>query len=152
MYQLYPLRQETDWCLVSYALRPLRVFVYKNLHNGAFSVRDVSTGKVIAHAKQLVLRDCVFKVSEAGRQRVIRDRQRNIHAGVEGDLVIDPYEIEEAMVKLRTRWPLDDSHYHRKVSYNPYHCASFTDEDGWHILTADVAWFVDGKVRIPPKE
>lgn len=63
-----------------------RVFVYKNLHNGAWSVRDQETGWVAAHADKVELSDVALKVSQAGRRRVLEEGRKNVHAGVEGTL------------------------------------------------------------------
>lgn len=64
-----------------------KVFVYWNLHKKCWSVRDIKTRKVIEHLQELSLIDCEFKVSEAGRQRVIREKRKHVHAGVVGCLV-----------------------------------------------------------------
>ena len=50
------------------------VKVYKNLHNGMFSVQQA--GKVVAHVDTIDLVDVTFKVSESGRQRVLAERKR----------------------------------------------------------------------------
>jgi len=48
---------------------------------------ELSTrGLVLAHADKLLLDDAVFKVSEKGRQRVISEQRKNVHAGVQGIL------------------------------------------------------------------
>lgn len=68
----------------------MKVFVYFNLHKKLFSVRALEgnmKGRVIAHVNEVHLSDAVFKVSEAGRQRVIREQRKNVHAGVVGKLV-----------------------------------------------------------------
>ena len=65
----------------------MKVFVYFNLHKKVFSVRALegsNKGRVIAHADKLTLTDVTFKVSEAGRQRVLRECKKNVHAGVVG--------------------------------------------------------------------
>ena len=59
---------------------------YWNLHRKCWSVADVKTRKVIKHLQELSLFDCTFKVSEAGRQRVLRERRKNVHAFVIGRL------------------------------------------------------------------
>jgi hypothetical protein len=97
----------------------LRVFVYRNLHNERFSVRDTKTGKVILHTPAVLLRDVVFQVSEAGRQRVLREQSRNVHAGAVGFLVVDPGEVAALAGLARFA-----------ASYNPYRADSFTDGDG----------------------
>ncbi len=67
----------------------MRVFVYFNLHRKCWSVKALegpARGRVVAHASAVALLGCSFKVSEAGRQRVIREQRKNVHAGIVGDL------------------------------------------------------------------
>ena len=65
--------------------------VYRNLNRtldqGAWSVRSCATGRVILYATQVELRDVVCRVSEAQRQRVLREGRRNVHAVLRGVLV-----------------------------------------------------------------
>jgi len=61
-----------------------RVQVYFNLHKKVFSVRCKKTRLVIAHVNNIYLEDVVFKVSENGRQRVLKEQRKNVHAYVEG--------------------------------------------------------------------
>ena len=93
----------------------MKVFVYFNLHKKVWSVKALegpSKGLVIQHATQLKLKDVIFKVSEAGRQRVIAEKRKNVHAGVVGTLV--DYIQLGSDVKL--------------VSYNPYKAGHFYDK------------------------
>lgn len=67
----------------------MRVAVYFNLHRKCFSIRAMegpAKGRVVAHADDVILGRVSFRVSEAGRQRVIRERRKNVHAFVEGEL------------------------------------------------------------------
>lgn len=57
-----------------------KVEVYRNLHNGLLSVRDAKTKKVIGHAHAVQLSNVTLRVSEAGRQRAVREGRRNVHA------------------------------------------------------------------------
>lgn len=61
-----------------------KVYVYWNLTKKCWSVRH--KGKVLFHASYLELDDCTLKVSEAGRQRVLLQKKKYVHAGVEGKL------------------------------------------------------------------
>lgn len=63
-----------------------KVFIYYNLHKHCWSVQDYRTKRVIEHRETLTLIDCTFKVSEAGRQRVLREKRKNVHAGILGTL------------------------------------------------------------------
>jgi len=89
----------------------MKVFVYRNLHKKCWSVKALSgphKGLVIAHLKELTLVDCIFRVSEAGRQRVIKTKRKNVHAGVVGYLTTT-----EASPSMK------------KVRYNPYEAGCF---------------------------
>lgn len=107
-----------------------RVFVYFNLHKKVFSVRDVATGLVIAHTPWIQLRDVKFKVSEAGRQRVIASGVKNVHAGVEGSYY--PHLLE-------LPW--------KKATYNPKKYRQFVDRsDSMELLTTDYVLLQDKEV------
>ena len=100
-----------------------RVMAYRNLHKGCWSVKSLKTGRVLAHLKEVFISDALFRVSEAGRQRVIRERSKNVHAGVVGVVSDLP---EGGEFALRT-----------KVRYNPYQAATFlTAPDGAPIFGA----------------
>lgn len=91
------------------------VFVYFNLHKKLFSIRDVKTGRVVAHLKHVLLSEATFKVSEAGRQRVLLEKRKNVHAGVRG--------------KYRgTRYgAYSEIALNGSVRYNPYETPYFID-------------------------
>lgn len=116
-------------------MRTLKVFVYKNLTKSCFSVRSVETGKVIAHVASLQLRNARFKVSEAGRKRVLKEGRKNVHAGVEGELLIDPNDF------------LPDEKFPVCVFYNPYNSpACFYNNKCLRVDEAEQVLFKDGKV------
>jgi len=107
--------------------------VYWNLNRRCWSIKDTATGKVTAHAIQVVLSDAVFKVSEAGRQRVLRTKQKNVHAGAVGVL-----ELSCGAVRPRSR-----------VRYNPYLHSTFVDMAGRPVSSASlVVMEPDGKVYV----
>ena len=102
-----------------------RVQIYKNLHNGMWSIRCTRSKLVIAHASYVVLSDVTFKVSEAGRQRVIREGKKNVHAFAEGILenwAGHPYKDRIAQTPQLTcaisYTSFDGERF--KVGYNPY--------------------------------
>jgi len=61
-----------------------RVMVYYNLHKHTFSV--TFDGKVIMHADFVKLSDVEFRVRKGGRDRVRREKSKNVHAFVIGYL------------------------------------------------------------------
>lgn len=116
-----------------------RVFVYFNLHKKLWSVKsltgDGTYGRVIAHRRTLTLTDATPKVSEKGRQRVLREGRKNVHAGVVGNWYPDGPEVE--LPTPNRRQYLGDAYY------NPYVVDKFKlGNDDWEgsdyvVLTAD---------------
>lgn len=67
----------------------MRVRVYYNLNRAVWSIKAMEgefKGKVIGYADSVVLSDAHTVVSEAGRQRVLRERRKNVHAYIDGQL------------------------------------------------------------------
>ena len=94
----------------------MRVEVYWNLHKKLFSVRALegeNKGRVIEHAYKVKLEEASFVVQPAGRERVLREGKKNVHAFVRGRLA--PY-IEGP----RRSYP---------VTYNPYKYDSFVQPE-----------------------
>ena len=91
-----------------------RVQVYRNLHKQAFSVKDKKSGRVILYADCIELKDCKCVVREGSRQRVLKEKRKNVHAWIEGTAV---------SFSCSTEWLL------RELYYNPYKCKSFIYED-----------------------
>jgi hypothetical protein len=63
-----------------------KVQVYWNSHRKEYSIRDKETRRVVGHAELVHLHDVTLKVSEAGRQRVLKYGVKNMHAWAEGTL------------------------------------------------------------------
>ena len=67
----------------------MRAFVYWNINAKRFSIRALEgphKGRVIAHALDVVIDRPDFRVSEAGRQRVLSSGRKNVHAGIVGEV------------------------------------------------------------------
>lgn len=79
-----------------------RVYVYRNLHNGLFSVWHA--GKVLAHVPEIHLDNAEFRVRESGRQKVLREKKKNVHAFVVGTVNSKPPAEKPSM----------------GITYNPY--------------------------------
>ena len=93
-----------------------RIYVYKNLHLNLFSVR--TEGKVVSHVDELILEDARFLVGKKGRERVLKEKRKNVHAGVSGFWA----EEWEARSIMATYTP-------HKIYYNPYKTDSFVMMD-----------------------
>lgn len=93
----------------------MRVFVYWNLHKGKWSVKAMegeNKGRVIARVDGIALKNASFRVSRAGRERVIREQRKNVHAGVVGKLMVG-----------------EDFFGTTQVTYNPYKYTTFVNKD-----------------------
>ena len=104
----------------------MRVEVYFNLHKRVFSIRSCKTGRVIHHAKDVHIVNPKFVVRKGGRQRVLRERKKNVHAFVRGNL---------------TTFKDNPSRLADTIGYNPYKYDSFvnvTDEEP--VYKAFRAW------------
>lgn len=84
------------------------VDVYRNLHRKCWSVRH--RGIVRSHCDTVTLGEATFCVSEAGRQRVLRERRKNVHAVVRGTLVVFDGVVGDGSLE---------------VVYNPYKGGTF---------------------------
>jgi len=106
----------------------MKVAVYWNLHKNIFSIQSRETsdyGKVIAHKDSVVVALPKFVVRQAGRDQVLQDKKKNVHAFVVGHLT-------EARF-LSSGNPF-------RISYNPYKNNSFVLADTKEeILSAAVA-------------
>lgn len=95
-----------------------RVRVYRNLHKGCWSVEQ--NGVVVFHCDRLGLSDCRFNVSKAGRERVRKEKKKNVHARISGYLSSYTYNGQGV-----------------SVSYNPYTHDTFMSEYNLPVLKSD---------------
>ena len=106
-----------------------RVFVYRNLHQDCWSVKSKETGRVVAHADSVQLDNVDFKVSEPGRQRVLREKSKNVHAGLVGTLKhFTPKGSQmpgAVFVNEAPKADFESSSEPVAITYNPYKYAHF---------------------------
>ena len=95
----------------------MRVEVYYNLHKNVFSVRH--KGKVIAWGNRVTIENPQYVVREKGRQKVLEEGRKNVHAFVRGTLS-DINNFKIGKIQQRLSEP-------REVTYNPYKYDSFVD-------------------------
>jgi hypothetical protein len=89
--------------------KPIKV--YKNLHKDCYSIKQGIL--VVAHAERVCLKDVTFEVNEKNRQKVIKTKQKNVHAFIKG--FYDTYESERKDLSV-------------EVYYNPYKTESFINK------------------------
>lgn len=93
----------------------MKVQVYFNLHKKLWSIKALegsAKGLVIGHANNVVLTNVKPKVSEAGRQRVLKEKKKNVHAGLVGELIFKDI-------------PMVLSEDAEEITYNPYRYNTF---------------------------
>jgi len=83
-----------------------------------WSVKDVKTGLVIDRSANVVISGARLKVSQAGRNRVLLERRKNVHAGICG------VRIKRAP---KGNW--------LRAQYNPYKNDTFILTDSGLVVT-----------------
>ncbi len=114
----------------------VKVRVYRNLHNGLWSIKIMEgtlKGRVVAHAEKVMLLNASQKVYEAGRQRVIKEKAKNVHAFIEGQMIIDA-DLFNRVKLTRTN--------KKSISYNPYYKPYFYLKDGFVQLPEKLGRYV----------
>ncbi len=84
------------------------VYVYRNLHKKCWSIRQNNI--VIAHCTEIVLYNAITKVSVSGRNKVLKERKKNVHAFIVGYVYSDV-----------------DMAFNKELYYNPYAVSNFVD-------------------------
>ena len=97
------------------------VYVYFNLHKKLWSVKSRKTGRVLYLTDVVLLYDCQFRVSKAGRKRVLKEKRKNVHAGVAGEL-----ECSRKPTSYKVPYGFEDP---VAVAYDPYKYESFVRKD-----------------------
>jgi hypothetical protein len=109
----------------------MKVRVYFNLQKKLLSVQAKVKGvwKVVRHCQEISLIDVTFKVSERGRQRVIKNKRKNVHAYICGTVAEDQ--------TTQGQW-------FDLITYNPYKLEKFYNGEKY-IDTADRV-FIKGRM------
>ena len=117
----------------------MKVYVYYNLHRKLWSIKALEgphKGRVVAHKHHVVLCGVTPKVSQAGRARVLRDKRKNVHAGLVGQWVHSG-----PLPTTLTDWT--------EITYNPYKYTSFVHKDTeQEYCGSSYAYLADKRVYI----
>ena len=115
-----------------------KVMVYYNLHKETFSVTYKS--KVVLHADYVKLGNVEFRVRQGGRDKVLKEKRKNVHSFVIGTLV--DY----------CKYPCEDmpsEPNNNIVTYNPYKYNSFVVKDTEEpVYRADIVKMINSKNKI----
>lgn len=109
----------------------MKVDVYYNLHKKCLSVRH--KGKVIRHCDSVIIEGAKFIVSQRGRERVLKEKRKNVHAYVRGELKED----------IDMEYP---DHLGTRVFYDPYKYDSFVLSDKTPVTGAKRVEIHDNRV------
>jgi len=111
-----------------------RVEIYRNLHKKGivYSIRDQSSGLVIGYTSNLNLKDVKFKVNQSGRNRVLKEKRKNVHAVIQGTITSG-----------------GTSQKGRLITYNPYTSNQFflKNNPSVKVYFADKVNITKGKIR-----
>lgn len=112
-----------------------KVFIYKNLHKNCWSVKQ--DGLVKMHTHDLSLFDCSFRVNAKGREKVLKEKRKNVHAGISGYIDL-PWEEENVSREGQAA---------KLAMYNPYKYKSFVrvDDDSKPVFWSSTARVVTAK-------
>jgi hypothetical protein len=92
--------------------------VYYNLHKHTFSV--TYGGRVITHADYVKLSDVQFRVRQGGREKVLKEKRKNVHSFVIGTL------LDYCSYPCKN---LPDEPNDNIVTYNPYKYSTYVMKD-----------------------
>ena len=111
-----------------------RVQVYYNLHKKCLSIRH--KGKVIEHAQEVTLTDARFHVQQAGRERVLKQKRKNVHAYISGKLKESFWFIQSPKYIWTAK---------QRVTYNPYKYKNFVDKETLEPVASAEVVHISGK-------
>jgi len=111
MRSIEEIRKETP----TVEIKSDKVDVYWNINKGCFSVKDCKTNRVTMYTDAIEISDAQFIVRRAGRERVLREQQKNVHAFVRGYITTNKAK-RTPSVEIR------------EAKYNPYKNESFVDK------------------------
>ena len=108
-----------------------KVMVYYNLHKHTFSIQK--NGIVVLHVDYVKLKNVEFRVRVGGKEKVRKEKSKNVHAFVIGKLLdYCEYPCDEIPT------PSSD----KVVTYNPYKYDTFvfknTEEPVYHAQEVDM--------------
>lgn len=119
-----------------------KYYTYRNLNYGDnFSTKH--RGIVINYFDTAIIKIGRFQVSEAGRDRCLREKKRNVHAFVVS-------ETEPMAVQTRAEIPPD--HLLAEIKYNPYRADTFINsKSGKPISIAAKVYLINGRCFVDHK-
>lgn len=121
----------------SHQRRSTIVWAFRNLHHTGvmWSVRH--KGLTIMHTPEIILKNCTFPIWKSGQAKVRNTGQKNVHAFVKGEMIVEPTEIYQLYKKLKK-----SKNY---AYYNPFKNDTFIQSDGNELITANYVLLSNNK-------
>ena len=114
--------------------KPVRVI--RNWKRDCYTI--LQHGRPKASAKQVCLADVEFLVRESGRNKMLREKRRNVHAYAVGRLIDYTHPDDDRVI---------EKIHGRAVAYYPYRAAAFVDvETNAPVSAAGVVHFDENGV------
>lgn len=125
-----------------------KYYFYRNLHTGTFSLKY--RGRVINHPIVFSIKNASFKVNETGRQRVIAEQKKNVHAFALGNPTDCIHESKQNFAYNYLNARIKNKKYKFvEVTYNPYKSGSFVvKKTGKPITEAKQLVGIDNKLYV----
>ena len=138
----------------------MKLEAYYNFHKKCISARPI--GGRVRHCEILCLDYASFSVQPAGRKKVLKEKKKNVHAFVRGNLLsCSPYyqhshDYDGVSIDLSVDRFREDAHYD-EVTYNPYKYESFVRKHNEEpVQYAPHVWIINKHIFVPsifpPKE
>jgi hypothetical protein len=112
----------------------MRVDIYRNLHKKGitYSVRDSVSKRVLFYTSNITLKDVSFLVNPKGRERVLKEKRKNVHAFIRGT------------VDTSGGTPSG-----KLITYNPYKSDKFylKNNENKKLQSADKVFIHNGKIK-----
>lgn len=117
-----------------------KYYIYRNLRTKGFSIRH--RGKVVSRLEDFYAYNCEFKVNKKGRDRVLKEGQKNVHAFV----VCEHYSLyPHSYDRFKDDDTIRNSPDLKEIRYNPYRADHFQNSDGQEIHYVNAVMFGWGK-------
>jgi hypothetical protein len=101
-----------------------RFKIYRNLHRQSFSIqgyiKDKKGYRVVDRANCAIMENVMFKVMQSGRDRVIKEKRKNVHA------FLMPSAYKHLSKRASSKQSVEGL---REIYYNPYKYNSFVYKD-----------------------
>ena len=109
------------------------VYIYRCLNRKGHIYSIKQNGVVVAHTEKFIVKNCNLVINKSGKERVIKEKIRNVHAFIKGYLG----DIDD--VKNSFSWIL---------KYNPFVNKGFTFGEDKEVKKCEIVYTQENKLLI----